>query len=337
LLGYERIKSERKGKEAVNDAVANGVAELNAAKLLFANERDELQRNFGKDMDIIKADFATRLDAKLVDKANAVEELWREKLNEAEKQSAAAIALVKETAAKKTEDRKKELQNAKDVAAETLTAAKSSAEKDNTTSVAALNARIDELRREHAEAMASAEAGYAQALAAAATKVRAEIQSKDEASAAKYAELKAKADEYQAAVAKAESDLAVASNAATEKLAEVEAKYKEQMRRMSDEKDGALAASVASAGREADEISDRITAELEEVDVEEVDTDAKTVSPPRRSTRRSARNAGSAEGHDASKTVSPKSTGGGRRVTRRSSRAASVAGDLDETVRVDEE
>ena len=68
---------------AVNDAVANGVAELNAAKLLFANERDELQLNFGKDMDIIKADFATRLDAKLVDKANAVEELWREKLNEA--------------------------------------------------------------------------------------------------------------------------------------------------------------------------------------------------------------------------------------------------------------
>ena len=264
LMDSERAKARVRMFTAVNDAVANGVAELNAAKLLFANERDELQRNFGKDMDIIKADFATRLDAKLVDKANAVEELWREKLNEAEKQSAAAIALVKETAAKKTEDRKKELQNAKDVAAETLTAAKSSAEKDNTTSVSALNARIDELRREHAEAMASAEAGYAQALAAAATKVRAEIQSKDEASAAKYAELKAKADEYQAAVAKAESDLAVASNAATEKLAEVEAKYKEQMRRMSDEKDGALAASVASAGREADEISDRITAELEE-------------------------------------------------------------------------
>ena len=264
LMDSERAKARVRMFTAVNDAVANGVAELNAAKLLFANERDELQRNFGKDMDIIKADFATRLDAKLVDKANAVEELWREKLNEAEKQSAAAIALVKETAAKKTEDRKKELQNAKDVAAETLTAAKSSAKKDNITSVSALNARIDELRREHAEAMASAEAGYAQALAAAATKVRAEIQSKDEASAAKYAELKAKADEYQAAVAKAESDLAVASNAATEKLAEVEAKYKEQMRRMSDEKDGALAASVASAGREADEISDRITAELEE-------------------------------------------------------------------------
>ena len=71
---------------------AEGSLELNAAKLLFANERDELQRNFGKDMDIIKADFATRLDAKLVDKANAVEELWREKLNEVEKQSAAAIA-----------------------------------------------------------------------------------------------------------------------------------------------------------------------------------------------------------------------------------------------------
>jgi hypothetical protein len=264
LMDSERAKARVRMFTAVNDAVANGVAELNAAKLLFANERDELQRNFGKDMDIIKADFATRLDAKLVDKANAVEELWREKLNEAEKQSAAAIALVKETAAKKTEDRKKELQNAKDVAAETLTAAKSSAEKDNTTSVSALNARIDELRREHAEAMASAEAGYAQALAAAATKVRAEIQSKDEASAAKYAELKAKADEYQAAVAKAESDLVVASNAAAEKLAEVEAEYKEQMRRMSDEKDGALAASVASAGREADEISDRITAELEE-------------------------------------------------------------------------
>ena len=264
LMDSERAKARVRMFTAVNDAVANGVAELNAAKLLFANERDELQLNFGKDMDIIKADFATRLDAKLVDKANAVEELWREKLNEAEKQSAAAIALVKETAAKKTEDHKKELQNAKDVAAETLTAAKSSAEKDNTTSVSALNARIDELRREHAEAMASAEAGYAQALAAAATKVRAEIQSKDEASAAKYAELKAKADEYQAAVAKAESDLAVASNAATEKLSEVEAKYKEQMRRMSDEKDGALAASVASAGREADEISDRITAELEE-------------------------------------------------------------------------
>ena len=264
LMDSERAKARVRMFTAVNDAVANGVAELNAAKLLFANERDELQRNFGKDMDIIKADFATRLDAKLVDKANAVEELWREKLNEAEKQSAAAIALVKETAAKKTEDRKKELQNAKDVAAETLTAAKSSAEKDNTTSVSALNARIDELRREHAEAMASAEAGYAQALAAAATKVRAEIQSKDEASAAKYAELKAKADEYQAAVAKAESDLVVASNTAADKLAEVEAEYKEQMRRMSDEKDGALAASVASAGREADEISDRITAELEE-------------------------------------------------------------------------
>ena len=264
LMDSERAKARVRIFAAVNDAVANGVAELNAAKLLFANERDELQRNFGKHMDIVKADFATRLDAKLADKANAVEELWREKLNEAEKQSAAAIALVKETAAKKTEDRKKELQNAKDVAAETLTAAKSSAEKDNTTSVSALNARIDELRREHAEAMASAEAGYAQALAAAATKVRAEIQSKDEASAAKYAELKAKADEYQAAVAKAESDLVVASNAAAEKLAEVEAEYKEQMRRMSDEKDGALAASVASAGREADEISDRITAELEE-------------------------------------------------------------------------
>ena len=264
LMDSERAKARVRMFAAVDDAVANGVAELNAAKLLFANERDELQRNFGKHMDIVKADFATRLDAKLADKANAVEELWREKLNEAEKQSAAAIALVKETAAKKTEDLKKELQNAKDVAAETLTAAKSSAEKDNTTSVSALNARIDELRREHAEAMASAEAGYAQALAAAATKVRAEIQSKDEAAAAKYAELKAKADEYQAAVAKAESDLAVASNAATEKLAEVEAKYKEQMRRMSDEKDGALAASVASAGREADEISDRITAELEE-------------------------------------------------------------------------
>lgn len=264
LMDSERAKARVRMFAAVNDAVANGVAELNAAKLLFANERDELQRNFGKHMDIVKADFATRLDAKLADKANAVEELWREKLNEAEKQSAAAIALVKETAAKKTEDLKKELQNAKDVAAETLTAAKSSAKKDNITSVSTLNARIDELRREHAEAMASAEAGYAQALAAAATKVRAEIQSKDEASAAKYAELKAKADEYQAAVAKAESDLVVASNAAAEKLAEVEAEYKEQMRRMSDEKDGALAASVASAGREADEISDRITAELEE-------------------------------------------------------------------------
>ena len=55
-----------------------------------------------------------------------------------------------------------------------------------------------------------------------------------------------------------------ANTGGSEKLAEVEAKYKEQMRRMSDEKDGALAASVASAGREADEISDRITAELEE-------------------------------------------------------------------------
>jgi len=97
-------------------------------------------------------------------------------------------------------------------------------------------------------------------------------------------------------------------------------------------------ASLASTGPDdAVDVTVDVTAELEEVDVEEVDTDAKTVSPPRRSTRRSARNAGSAEGHDASKTVSPKSTGGGRRVTRRSSRAASVAGDLDETVRVDEE
>lgn len=96
-------------------------------------------------------------------------------------------------------------------------------------------------------------------------------------------------------------------------------------------------ASLASTGPDDADVTVDVTAELEEVDVEEVDTDAKTVSPPRRSTRRSARNAGSAEGHDASKTVSPKSTGGGRRVTRRSSRAASVAGDLDETVRVDEE
>ena len=96
-------------------------------------------------------------------------------------------------------------------------------------------------------------------------------------------------------------------------------------------------ASLASTGPDDADVTVDVTAELEEVDVEEVDTDAKTVSPPRRSTRRSARNVGSAEGHDAGKTVSPKSTGGGRRVTRRSSRAASVAGDLDETVRVDEE
>ena len=96
-------------------------------------------------------------------------------------------------------------------------------------------------------------------------------------------------------------------------------------------------ASLASTGPDDADVTVDVTAELEEVDIEEVDTDAKTVSPPRRSTRRSARNTGSAEGHDASKTVSPKSTGGGRRVTRRSSRAASVAGDLDETVRVDEE
>mmetsp|Transcript_6686 Transcript_6686/g.26015 ORF Transcript_6686/g.26015 Transcript_6686/m.26015 type:complete len:809 (-) Transcript_6686:696-3122(-) len=67
---------------------------------------------------------------------------------------------------------------------------------------------------------------------------------------------------------------------------------------------------------------------------EEVDLEAKTVSPPRRSTRRSARNV-NVEVDTEAKTVSPKSTG--RRVTRRSSRAASVAGDLDETVRVDED
>ena len=95
-------------------------------------------------------------------------------------------------------------------------------------------------------------------------------------------------------------------------------------------------ASLASTGPDDADVTVDVTAELEEVDIEEVDTDAKTVSPPRRSTRRSARNTGSAEGHDG-KTVSPKSTGSGRRVTRRSSRAASVAGDLDETVRVDEE
>ena len=68
---------------------------------------------------------------------------------------------------------------------------------------------------------------------------------------------------------------------------------------------------------------------------EEVDLEAKTISPPRRSTRRSARNVTNVEVDTEAKTVSPKSTG--RRVTRRSSRAASVAGDLDETVRVDED
>lgn len=73
----------------------------------------------------------------------------------------------------------------------------------------------------------------------------------------------------------------------------------------------------------------------EEEEEEEVDLEAKTVSPPRRSTRRSARNANVDAADTEAKTVSPKSTG--RRVTRRSSRAASVAGDLDETVRVDED
>ena len=218
----------------------------------------------GKEMDNVKADFAARLEAELADKAAAVEELWREKLNEAEKQSATAIALVKETAAKKAEALENELQNAKDVAAETLMAAKAAAEKDRATSVSALNARIDEIRREHDEAIASAEAGYAQALAAAATAATAEMNSRDEAADAKYAELEAKATEYQAAVAKAESDLAAASEAAAEKLVQAEAKYKEELRRMSDEKDGALAASVASAAREADEISDRLMAELNE-------------------------------------------------------------------------
>ena len=75
-------------------------------------------------------------------------------------------------------------------------------------------------------------------------------------------------------------------------------------------------------------------ADEEEEEEEEVDLEAKTVSPPRRSTRRSARNV-NVEVDTEAKTVSPKSTG--RRVTRRSSRAASVAGDLDETVRVDED
>ena len=264
LMDSERAKARVRMLAAVDDAVADGVARLNAAKLVFADEKEQLQRNFGKEMDNVKADFAARLEAELADKASAVEKLWREKLNEAEKQSATAIALVKETAAKKAEALENELQNAKDVAAETLMAAKAAAEKDRATSVSALNARIDEMRREHDEAIASAEAGYAQALAAAATAATAEMKSRDEAADAKYAELEAKANEYQAAVAKAESDLAAASEAAAEKLVQAEARYKEELRRMSDEKDGALAASVASAAREADEISDRLMAELNE-------------------------------------------------------------------------
>ena len=89
-------------------------------------------------------------------------------------------------------------------------------------------------------------------------------------------------------------------------------------------------ASLASTA-DADKTMEADEAEEEE----EVDLEAKTISPPRRSTRRSARNVTNVEVDTEAKTVSPKSTG--RRVTRRSSRAASVAGDLDETVRVDED
>ena len=83
----------------------------------------------------------------------------REAVPEAEKQSATAIALVKETAAKKVEALENELQNAKGVRRRNSHGGKAAAEKDRATSVSALNARIDEMRREHDEAIASAEAG----------------------------------------------------------------------------------------------------------------------------------------------------------------------------------
>jgi len=92
-------------------------------------------------------------------------------------------------------------------------------------------------------------------------------------------------------------------------------------------------ASLASTA-DADETMEADEAEAAAAE-EEVDLEAKTISPPRRSTRRSARNVNNVVVDTEAKTVSPKSTG--RRVTRRSSRAASVAGDLDETVRVDED
>ena len=62
LMDSERAKARVSMLAAVDDAVADGVARLNTAKLVFADEKEQLQRNFGKEMDNVKADFAARLE-----------------------------------------------------------------------------------------------------------------------------------------------------------------------------------------------------------------------------------------------------------------------------------